>query len=106
MKGLIKGVLAEELSNSLRMKKRYAGELNKIPKGCLTRKKIKGYYYFYLVQRHKGKFIYNYKGKLSSEEVKKYKFWQLKRASYRKSLSKLNKQIKFLRSTLRGKQPI
>ncbi len=106
MKGLIKGVLAEELNNSLRLKKRYTEELNKLPKGCLARKKIKGHYYFYLVQRHKGKFLYNYKGKLSPDEVKKCKSLQLKRASYRKSLSKLNKQVKFLRSTLRGKQSV
>ena len=102
MKGLIKGVLAEELHNSLRMKKRYIEELDKLPKWCLARKKIKGHYYFYLVQRHKGKLLYNYKGKLSPEEVKKHKSLQLKRAGYRKSLSKLNKQLKFLRSVLRG----
>ena len=106
MRGLIKGVLSEELANSLRMKKRYAEELGKLPKWCLARKKIKGHYYFYLVQRHKGKFLYNYKGKLGSSEVKKHKSLQSKRASYRKSLSKLNKQIKFLRSALRGKQPV
>ncbi|MDP3042501.1 MAG: hypothetical protein Q8N62_07290 [Candidatus Omnitrophota bacterium] len=106
MKGLIKGVLAEELGNSLRMKKRFTEELDKLPKGCLARKKIKGHYYFYLVQRRKDKFLYNYKGKLSSDEVKTYKSLQLKRANYRKSLSKLNKQVKFLRSTLRGKQPV
>jgi len=106
MKGLIKGVLSEELHNSLRMKKRYIEEFDKLPKWCLARKKIKGHYYFYLVQRHKGKFLYHYKGKLSSDEVKKYKSLQLKRASYRKSLSKLNKQVKFLRSVLRGKQPV
>lgn len=106
MRGLIKGVLSEELGNSLRMKKRYVEELDKLPKGCLARKKIKGHYYFCLVQRHKGKLIYNYKGKLSPDEVKKHKSLQLKRANYRKSLSKLNKQIKFLRSTLRGKQPV
>jgi chaperonin cofactor prefoldin len=106
MKGLIKGVLSEELSNSLRMKKKYAQELAKLPKWCLARKKIKGHYYFYLVQRDKGKLLYDYKGKLSSDEVKKYKSLQFKRASYRKSLSKLNKQVKFLRGTLRGKQPV
>jgi len=106
MKGLIKGILVEELDSSLRMKKKYTEELNKFPKGCLARKKIKGHYYFYLVQRSKGKFLYNYKGKLLPDEVKKYKLSQFKRANYRKSLSKLNKQIKFLRSTLRGKQPV
>jgi len=51
MRGLIKGVLAEELENSLRMKKEYEGALHKLPKGCLSVKKIKGHKYYYLVQR-------------------------------------------------------
>ena len=35
--GPIKGVLKEELSNSLRMKKGYERELGKLPKGSLVR---------------------------------------------------------------------
>jgi hypothetical protein len=41
MRGTIKGVLAEELKNSIRMKKNYEAELKKLPKGSLVVKKNK-----------------------------------------------------------------
>ena len=39
---VIKGVLQEELANSLAMKKNYERELAKLPKGSLIKKKVKG----------------------------------------------------------------
>ena len=51
MRGVIKGALAEELQNSLRMEKGYGAALRKLPKGCLSIKKIKGHKYYYLVIR-------------------------------------------------------
>ena len=106
MKGVIKGVLAEELENSLRMEKEYKSALDKLPKGCLSLKKIKGHKYYYLVKRERGKLKYIYKGQLSKDQIKKYKEIKEYRAKYRKSLSKLKKQIKFLRSSLRGKAAV
>jgi len=46
MRGVIKGVLAEELENSLRMQKDYESALNKLPEGCLVKKEIHGYDYY------------------------------------------------------------
>jgi hypothetical protein len=106
MKGVIKGVLAEELRSSLRMEKEYKFSLNRLPKGCLSLKTIKGHKYYYLVNREKDGIKYVYKGKLPEDEVKKYKEAQAYREKYRKALSKLKKQIKFLRSTLRGKAAV
>ena len=40
MRGVIKGVLAEELQNSLRMKKGYEEALRRLPQGCLAERKI------------------------------------------------------------------
>lgn len=53
--GVIKGVLREELGNSMRMKKNYERELAKLPKGSLIKKKVKGHEYYYLLLRQKGK---------------------------------------------------
>ena len=47
----IKGVMREELVNSLQMKKDYERELAKLPKGSLIKKKIKGHEYYYLLVR-------------------------------------------------------
>ena len=106
MKGVIKGVLAEELENSLRMKKEYEESLRKLPKGCLAVRKIRGHAYYYLVQRAGEKVKYIYKGEISDKEKKKYEEAKILRARYRKLLSQAKKQIRFLRSSLRGKEAI
>jgi hypothetical protein len=107
--GVIKGVLKEELNNSLAMKINYERELDKLPKGSLIKKKIKGHEYYYLVERKDGKVNFTYKGKVSDmpkEEIKMYANAKKYRAKYRKLLSQVKKQIKYLRSILRGKESI
>ncbi len=106
MRGVIKGVLAEELENSIRMKKGYEEALNKLPKGAIAARNIKGHIYYYLVRREGSKVRYIYKGKISDDEKKLYVEAKSMRAKYRKLLSQVKKQIKFLRSSLRGKEAI
>ncbi len=106
MRGVIKGVLAEELENSIRMKKEYEEALNKLPKGCLAIKKIRDHQYSYLVKRVGGKVKYIYMGKPSEEGKKKYIEAKEMRAKYRKLLSQVKKQIRFLRGSLRGKEAV
>jgi len=104
--GVIKGVLKEELANSLKMKDDYERELAKLPKGSLIKKKIKGHDYYYLVIREGRKVKFLYRGKISADVIKAYRDAKILRAKYRKLLSQLKKQIRFLRSTLRGKESI
>ncbi|MCK5706665.1 MAG: hypothetical protein KAI43_03350 [Candidatus Aureabacteria bacterium] len=106
MKGAIKSVLAEELDNSLRMKRGYEGALKKLPVGCLAKRKIKGHEYYYLAKREGKKVKFLYKGKLSKEEINKYEKAKMMRKKYRKLLSQAKKQIKFLKGVLRGKEPV
>ena len=106
MKGPIKGVLKEELENSLRMKKQYESALKKLPKGSLALRKIAGHDYYYLVQRQGKKVKYAYRGKLPKTEIEKYKEAKKLRAKYRNLLSQVKKQIRFLKGTLRGKEAI
>jgi len=103
---VIKSVLKEELDNSLAMRKNFQRELAKLPRGSLIKKKIRGNVYYYLVMREKGRVRFVYKGKLNANEIKIYKQAKEYRAKYRKSISELNKQIKFLKGTLRGKKPV
>ncbi len=106
MRGVIKGVLAEELENSLRMKREYEEALKRLPQGCLAKRKIRGHEYFYLVKRVNKKVKYVYKGRVSEEEIKKYEEAKVMRAKYRKLLSQVKKQIRFLRGSLRGKEAV
>ena len=104
--GVIKGVLREELGNSLRMQNDYEREIKKLPKGSLVKKSIKGRDYYYLIMREEGKVKFVYKGKVSGEEIKRYAEIKKLRARYRNLLSKVKKQVKFLRSSLRGKESV
>jgi len=45
-------------------------------------------------------------GKISEEEKRKYEEAKTLRAKYRKLLSQVKKQIRFLRSSLRGKEAV
>ncbi len=103
---VIKSVLKEELANSLAMKKSYERELARLPKGSLVRKTIKGHEYYYLQVREKGKVKFLYKGKLSAGQIEEYEQAKQYRAKYRKLLSEVNKQIRFLRAALRGKESV
>ena len=103
----IKSVLNEELANSIRMKERYEEELIKLPKGSISKRKIKGHDYYYLVYRDNGKFKSVYKGKsVSEKELEEYAQAKKLRAKYRKALSQLKKQIRYLKGALRGKEEI
>ena len=105
--GIIKGFLREELENSLQMKEDYERELAKLPKGSIVRQNIKGYKYYYLIYRENGKRKSIYKGKkLALSFLKKYEEAKELRAKYRKALSQIKRQIKFLQGALRGKEPI
>ena len=100
---IIKGVLEEELQNSIRMKRQYEKALGRLPKGSLVEKRIKGHKYYYLAVRERNKVKFIYKGKISEEEKNKYMEAKKLRAKYRKLLSQLKKQIVFLKKTLNGK---
>lgn len=106
MRGVIKGVLAEELENSLRMKREYKEALRRLPQGCLAKRMIRGHEYFYLVKRINKKVKYIYKGKISEDEMQKFEEAKAMRAKYRNLLSRVKKQIRFLRGALRGKETV
>lgn len=106
MRGVIKGALAEELDNSLRMKKEYEMALANLPKGCLAVRNIRGHMYYYLAQRVGKKVKHVYKGKISEEEIKKYEEVKVLRSKYRKLLAQVKKQVKFLKGALRGKEAV
>lgn len=103
---IIKGVLKEELANSLKMQKDYLRQLAKLPKGALVKKIIKGREYYYLAFREDGKVKYVYKGKVSDKDIENYKQIKDYRAKYRKLLSEIKQQIQFLRKVLHGKKSV
>jgi len=105
--GVIKGVLREELENSIRMKKEYEKALKAQPGGCFIQKAIRGHKYYYLAVREGKKVKFVYKGKgLSKEDIAKLESSKRMRKKYKESIRKLNNQIKYLRKALRGKEDV
>jgi len=105
--GVIKGVLKEELENSIRLKKDYEKALKKYPGGSLIKKEIKGHKYYYLAYRD-GKhvrFVYKSK-KLSKEFIAEFKKSKQLRVKYKEMIRHLNKRIKYLRKSLHGKEDV
>ena len=101
---IVKGVLKEELQNSLELKKLYEKKLANIPKGCLVKKVIKGHEYYYIAKRVGRKVNFVYKGHLDKEQIKEYNDAKIIRQKYRKLLSEVNRQIKFIKGALRERK--
>ena len=74
------------------------GNWQSYQRGSLVCKNVRGHNYYYIVMREAGK--------VPKEEIEQFKQVKMYRAKYRKLLSEVNKQIKFLRTTLRGKQSV
>lgn len=105
--GVIKGVLKEELENSIRMKKDYEKALKAHPGGCFIQKEIRGHKYYYLAVRDGKRVRFIYKGKkLSKEAIEKLSKQKKLRKKYKELIKKLNNQIKYLRRALRGKEDV
>lgn len=105
--GVIKGVLKEELENSIRLKGDYEKALKAYPGGSLIQKQIRGHKYYYLAFREGKKVKFIYKGKkLSKEYIAKFEKEKQLRVKYKKLIQKLNKRIRYLRKVLHGKEDV
>ena len=105
----IKEALRDELKNSIRILERYEQELNQLPQGNLNRKKINSKEYYYIQHREGNRVLSEYLGsaaKFPKDEIDKWDKIKRRRKNYRRSISKLKRQIKFLKGVLRGKEPI
>jgi hypothetical protein len=96
----VKGVLIEELANSERMLMRYRQALAALPKGSLVAKKIKGGVYYYSAYRVGGKVRFEYKGKLSEDQVTELEKAAGQKVKYRGLIAELKEQIVFIRRAL------
>ena len=101
---IIKAVLEEELKKAVQAQGEYEKTLAALPRGVLVKKVVKGYQYYYLMSREKGKVQFEYKGKLFGRDIKYYDEVKKDRARYRRLLAEVKKRIAFIKKTLRGKE--
>ncbi len=105
--GIIKGVLKEELENSLRLKKNYEKALKEYPGGTFIKKTIKRHEYYYLALREGKKVKFVYKGKkLSKSDIVELEKSKQLRIKYKKLIQQLSRRIKYLKKALRGKEDV
>ncbi|MBI4242976.1 MAG: hypothetical protein HY606_02695, partial [Planctomycetes bacterium] len=84
----------------------YMEELQKLPKGALILKIIKGHRYYYLERRENDRINYKYLGKPSNKIISKYIKAKELRQKYAPLLKRVLDQIKFLRHALNyGQNP-
>ena len=103
--GVIKGVLKEELINSVKMLNNFRNALKGYPGGSFMQKQIKGHKYYYLARRMGNKVEFIYKGKkLSRRDKLKLDNEKRLREKYKKQIQKLKVQIRYLQKVLKGKE--
>ena len=97
---VIKGVIKEELQNSLGMLKWYRQAYAALPKGSIVVKKINGQEYEYLVLRQKGRVVFKYLKDMLEKEKVVFREAKKKRQEYRKLIADLKDEVKFIKRAL------
>jgi hypothetical protein len=97
---ILKGILNEELERSQRLLVSYAKMLEKLPKGVLIPKKVRGRSFWYRAYREKDKVIFKYLGKLGPEQIEKFKQERAERKNIQKMAKEVKKQIVFIQRAL------
>ena len=92
---VIENMLVEEKERNLDMQKSYAGEINNLPKGSVTVKKIGNKEYCYLKFRRGKKFISKYMGS-ASENAEELSKQVEKRLHFEKLLRELKAEYKMI----------
>lgn len=98
------GILEEELANSKRLADNYEKELNKLPKGNVSKKHINGHAYYYLQYKENNEVNSRYLGKLDKKHLKKYMDICKQKKEINANLNKVKKQIKVLNRLLNDKK--
>jgi len=101
---VIKHILHEELDRLKSLAQDYKKKIEELPKGSLSRKLRNGKAYIYLAYRKKGKVVFKYIGKESSESAKNAKLNYDQRLRYIKNLRQIEKDIKELKRIINGRR--
>ncbi len=101
MARVVKSVLQEELKRVNSLRKKYEEKLDRLPPGYLLRRGSPGRGYYYLSYRDGEKIKQDYLGKLSDDEIKKYKEQMRLKKQLRQQLREVKENIRYLEKLLR-----
>jgi len=101
---IIQHVLNEELERLEKLSLKYKSDLNKLPKGSISKKLRNGQPYVYRAYRVKDKVKFEYLGKESSPVAQEAKQQSVQRLSYQSKLRQVNSDIKEIRRAVLGRR--
>lgn len=102
--GAIDGILKEELSRLIAVRKSYLREIKKLPKGSIQIKRIKKIAYPYLAVRQGEKVVSEYLGYYSEHKLEKLKQALVQRKKYEQHLKEVKRNIKRISKMIYGKR--
>ena len=89
----MESILKQELVRLKETEKSYVREIDKLPRGSLQVKRIKGYQYLYLVSSKNSKLGYRYLGNMPEEKLRKLKEDIALRKKYQGLLKEVRQDI-------------
>ena len=97
---MVRSVLKEELEHSLELRDYYEKTIDGLPHGALSKKKINGKEYYYLMHRNGSKVITDYVGNILGELAVKMHEDLNKRKHYKELLKEVKEKIRYLEKVL------
>ena len=97
-------ILREEYSRLENLKDRYRKELESLPKGTISRKKIHNHEYYYLAYRTKDGVKFDYLGKKDAQRFREIESQLDRRKEIEGKLKQVNKSIKEIGKSIRGRK--
>jgi hypothetical protein len=101
---VIKHIIEEEVNRLEKLSAKYKSEMEKLPKGSISKKNRNGKLYIYLVYRENKKIKFKYIGKESSNKVKRLEEKIRERRRYKHLLKQLKMDLKEVRRAINGKK--
>lgn len=101
MARIVRSILEEELSRVKSLRKKYEEKIAEFPPGYLLARGAEGKKFFYLSYREGDRIKQVYLGKLSDEEIKKYKEQMKLKKQLREQLKETKQNIQYLEKLLK-----
>jgi len=98
----VRDIIREEYSRLIELKKKYVQELATLPKGSISKKKIKNHNYYYLAYRSKEKVKFDYLGKEDASKLKETREHLKRRKELEQKLKQVNGSIKEIIKSIGG----
>lgn len=95
-------ILREEYTRLERLKDQYIQELESLPRGTISQKKIRNHEYYYLAYRIKDKVKFEYLGKKDAPRLKEIRTQLDRRKEIEGKLKQVHKSIKEIGKSLSG----